>query len=213
MFKRSSASWLEDQDFWRFSGIFRDVFLYAAPSAHVRDMKVIADYDGTNGIFSATLDIAGKCSVKSILTDENGTVIAESNEKESVNWTIENSKPWSAEIPNLYTFTVILTDEDGNEIEVSRTKVGFRRFELKNGIMCLNGKRIIFKGINRHEFDAKTGRAITKEDMLFDIQFMKKNNINAVRTCHYPNNSLWYQLCDAYGIYLIDETNLETHGT
>ena len=106
-----------------------------------------------------------------------------------------------------------LTDEDGNEIEVSRTKVGFRRFELKNGIMCLNGKRIIFKGINRHEFDAKTGRAITKEDMLFDIQFMKKNNINAVRTCHYPNNSLWYQLCDAYGIYLIDETNLETHGT
>ena len=213
VFKRSSASWLEDQDFWRFSGIFRDVFLYAAPSAHVRDMRVIADYDGTNGIFSATLDIVGKCSVKSILTDENGTVIAQSNEKESVNWTIENSKPWSAEIPNLYTFTVILTDEDGNEIEVSRTKVGFRRFELKNGIMCLNGKRIIFKGINRHEFDAKTGRAITKEDMLFDIQFMKKNNINAVRTCHYPNNSLWYQLCDAYGIYLIDETNLETHGT
>ena len=86
--------------------------------------------------------------MKSILTDENGTVIAQSNEKESVNWTIENSKPWSAEIPNLYTFTVILTDEDGNEIEVSRTKVGFRRFELKNGIMCLNGKRIIFKGIN-----------------------------------------------------------------
>ena len=213
VFKRSSASWLEDQDFWRFSGIFRDVFLYAAPYAHVRDMRVIADYDGTNGIFSATLDIAGKCSVKSILTDENGTVIAESNEKESVNLTIENSKPWSAEIPNLYTFTVILTDESGNEIEVSRTKVGFRRFELKNGIMCLNGKRIIFKGINRHEFDAKTGRAITKEDMLFDIRFMKKNNINAVRTCHYPNNSLWYQLCDAYGIYLIDETNLETHGT
>ncbi len=167
VFKRSSASWLEDQDFWRFSGIFRDVFLYAAPSAHVRDMRVIADYDGTNGIFSATLDIVGKCSVRSILTDENGTVIAESNEKGSVNWTIENSKPWSAEIPNHYTFTVILTDESGNEIEVSRTKVGFRRFELKNGIMCLNGKRIIFKGINRHEFDAKTGRAITKEDMLF----------------------------------------------
>ena len=128
-----------------------------------------------NGIFSATLDIAGKCSVKSILTDEkwNGHRTIQMK-KESVNWTIENSKPWSAEIPNLYTFTVILTDEDGNEIEVSRTKVGFRRFELKNGIMCLNGKRIIFKGINRHEFDAKTGRAITKEDMLFDIQFMKK---------------------------------------
>ena len=182
VFKRSSASWLEDQDFWRFSGIFHDVFLYAVPTAHVCDMKIIADYDGTNGIFSALLDIEGECSVKSVLTDQNGTVVVKSNEKESVNWTIENVKPWSAEIPNLYTFTVILSDESGNEVEVSRTKVGFRRFELKNGIMCLNGKRIIFKGINRHEFNVKTGRAITKEDMLFDIQFMKKNNINAVRT-------------------------------
>ena len=213
VFKRSSASWLEDQDFWRFSGIFRDVFLYAVPPAHLRDMKIIADYDDTNGILSAVLDIEGDCSVKSVLTDKNETVVAESNEKTIINRTIENLKPWSAEIPNLYTFTVILSDESGNEIEVSRTKVGFRRFELKNGIMCLNGKRIIFKGINRHEFNAKTGRAITEEDMLFDIQFMKKNNINAVRTCHYPNNSLWYQLCDEYGIYLIDEANLETHGT
>lgn len=213
VFKRSSASWLEDQDFWRFSGIFRDVFLYSIPVAHVRDMKIIADYDGTNGIFYATLNIEGNCSVKSILTDNNGTVIAESDEKNSINWTIENIKPWSAEIPNLYTFTVILTNENEHETEVSKTKVGFRRFELKTGIMCLNGKRIIFKGINRHEFNSKTGRTISKEDMLFDIQFMKKNNINAVRTCHYPNNSLWYQLCDEYGIYLIDETNLETHGT
>ena len=213
VFKRSSASWLEDQDFWRFSGIFRDVFLYAVPVAHVHDMKIIADYDGTNGIFSAILNIEGNCSVKSILTDSNGTVIAESDKRNSINCTIENIKPWSAEIPNLYTFTVILTDENEHETEVSKTKVGFRRFELKNGIMCLNGKRIIFKGINRHEFNSKTGRTISKEDMLFDIQFMKKNNINAVRTCHYPNNSLWYQLCDEYGIYLIDETNLETHGT
>lgn len=213
VFKRSSASWLEDQDFWRFSGIFRDVFLYAIPTAHMRDMKVIADYDGKNGIFSAKLDIDGECYVKEILTDINGTVISESNEKKYVNWTIENIKPWSAEIPNLYTFTVILMDENKNEIEVNRIKVGFRRFELKNGIMHLNGKRIIFKGINRHEFNSKTGRAITKEDMLFDIQFMKKNNINAVRTCHYPNNSLWYELCDEHGIYLIDETNLESHGT
>lgn len=211
VYKRSSASWLEDQDFWRFSGIFRDVYLYAVPSAHVRDMKVNADFDGSNGILSVSLDIEGKCNTKTILTDNNGNVVAESDE--TVNWTIENATPWSAEIPNLYTFTVILTDENGKEIEVSRTKVGFRRFELKNGLMCLNGKRIIFKGINRHEFNVKTGRVITKEDMLFDIQFMKRNNINAVRTCHYPNNSLWYQLCDEYGIYLIDEANLETHGT
>ena len=158
VFKRSSASWLEDQDFWRFSGIFRDVFLYAVPVAHVHDMKIIADYDGTNGIFSAILNIEGNCSVKSILTDSNGTVIAESDKRNSINCTIENIKPWSAEIPNLYTFTVILTDENEHETEVSKTKVGFRRFELKNGIMCLNGKRIIFKGINRHEFNSKTGR-------------------------------------------------------
>lgn len=213
VYKRSSASWLEDQDFWRFSGIFRDVYLYAVPTAHVHDMKVTADYDGTNGIFSAALEIMGECTAKAVLTDKNGKVIAESDVTNSVEWTIENAAPWSAEIPNLYTFTVILTDKNGTEIEVSRTKIGFRRFELKNGIMCLNGKRIIFKGINRHEFNVKTGRVITKKDMLFDIQFMKKNNINAVRTCHYPNNSLWYQLCDEYGIYLIDEANLESHGT
>ena len=131
----------------------------------------------------------------------------------NIRHTVENIRPWSAERPNLYTFTVLLTDASGRELEVSRTMVGFRRFELKDGIMCLNGKRILFKGINRHEFNAKRGRAITEEDMRFDIRFMKQNNINAVRTCHYPNNSLWYQLCDRYGIYLIDETNLETHGT
>lgn len=211
VYKRSSASWLEDQDFWRFSGIFRDVYLYAVPSAHVRDMKVIADYDGSNGIFSASLDIEGKCNIKTVLTDNNGNIVAETDG--TINRIIKNAAPWSAEIPNLYTFTVILTDENGEEIEVSRTKIGFRRFELKNGLMCLNGKRIIFKGINRHEFNMKTGRVITKEDMLFDIRFMKRNNINAVRTCHYPNNSLWYRLCDEYGIYLIDEANLESHGT
>ena len=213
VYKRSSASWLEDQDFWRFSGIFRDVYLYGVPAAHVRDMKVNADFDGTNGIFSADLDIEGICSVRALLTNKNGEAVAESDLTDSVEWTIESAEPWSAEIPNLYTFTVILTDKNGDVIEVSRTKVGFRRFELKDGLMCINGKRIIFKGINRHEFNCKSGRVITDDDMLFDIQFMKKNNINAVRTSHYPNNSKWYQLCDEYGIYLIDETNLETHGT
>ena len=112
-------------------------------------------------------------------------------------------------MPNLYTLIVEITDENGNIIEIGTEKVGFRRFELKNGIMCINGKRIIFKGINRHEFNARNGRTVTEEDMMYDIKFMKKNNINAVRTCHYPNNSRWYELCDEYGIYLIDETNLE----
>ncbi len=213
VYKRSSASWLEDQDFWRFSGIFRDVFLYAVPSSHVRDMNVISDFDGKNGLLSARFDIEGKYSAKALLTDCDDNLIAEAEITDSLNLTLENVKPWSGEIPNLYTLTVILTDENGDEIEVSRTRIGFRRFELKNGLMCLNGKRIIFKGINRHEWNVKTGRVITKEDMLYDIRFMKQNNINAVRTSHYPNNSLWYQLCDEYGIYLIDEANLETHGT
>ncbi len=212
VYKRSTASWLEDQDFWRFSGIFRNVFLYAVPSAHVRDMNVTSDFDGKNGLLKAQLDIEGEYSAKALLTDCDNNLIAEAEITDSLNLTLENVKPWSAEIPSLYTLTVILTDENGTEIEVSKTRIGFRRFELKNGLMCLNGKRIIFKGINRHEWNPKSGRVITKEDMLYDIRFMKQNNINAVRTSHYPNNSLWYQLCDEYGIYLIDETNLETHG-
>ncbi len=214
VYRYSTASWLEDQDFWRFSGIFRDVYLYAVPEIHVRDMKVIADYDYENGsgILTTELDIVGKndYAVKLTLTDKNGNTIYESDAA-NVIASIPDVMPWSAEEPNLYTLTadIIVGDE---VVETAETKVGFRRFELKNNLMCLNGKRILFKGINRHEWSAERGRAITEEDMLWDIRFMKQNNINAVRTCHYPNNSLWYQLCDEYGIYLIDETNLETHG-
>ncbi|WP_298483964.1 glycoside hydrolase family 2 TIM barrel-domain containing protein [uncultured Ruminococcus sp.] len=220
VFKRSSASWLEDQDFWRFSGIFRDVYLYAVPAVHIRDMKIAADYDCEtgNGHFTAELDVMEKNNVKysitANLTDTQGICVSETSVSDGkIDWHIENIAPWSAEIPNLYTFIAEIKDENGNVIEVSTVKVGFRRFELKNGLMCINGKRIIFKGINRHEFNMKNGRSVSEEDMLFDIRFMKRNNINAVRTCHYPNNSRWYELCDEYGIYLIDETNLETHGT
>ena len=215
VYRYSTASWLEDQDFWRFSGIFRDVYLYAVPEIHVRDMKVIADYDyeNGNGILTTELDIIGEkdYSVKLTLTDKNGIKVYESNTAD-VSASIPNVMPWSAEQPVLYTLTAEIT-ADGEIIETAETKVGFRTFELKNGIMCLNGKRIIFKGINRHEWCAEGGRVVTEDDMLWDIRFMKRNNINAVRTCHYPNNSLWYKLCDDYGIYLIDETNLESHGT
>ncbi len=214
VYRYSTASWLEDQDFWRFSGIFREVYLYAVPEIHVRDMKVIADYDheNHNGILTTELDIIGEkdYSVKLTLTDKNGNKVYESDTAD-VTASIPNVMPWSAEQPNLYTLTAEISS-DSEIIETAETKVGFRTFELKNNLMCLNGKRIIFKGINRHEWSAERGRAITVEDMLWDIRFMKQNNINAVRTCHYPNNSLWYQLCDEYGIYLIDETNLETHG-
>ncbi len=215
VYRYSTASWLEDQDFWRFSGIFREVYLYAVPEIHVRDMKVIADYDyeNGNGILNTELDIVGKndYAVKLTLTDKNGNKVYE-GDGANVTASIPDVMPWSAEEPNLYTLTAEII-ADGEIVETAETKVGFRTFELKNNLMCLNGKRIIFKGINRHEWNANGGRVVTEEDMLWDIRFMKQNNINAVRTCHYPNNSLWYQLCDEYGIYLIDETNLESHGT
>ena len=215
VYRYSTASWLEDQDFWRFSGIFREVYLYAVPEIHVRDMKVIADFDYENGsgILTTELDITGDSDyeIKLTLTDKNGNKVYE-GDAANVTASIPDVMPWSAEAPNLYTLTAEII-ADGEIVETAETKVGFRTFELKDGIMCLNGKRIVFKGINRHEWDAERGRAITEEDMLWDIRFMKQNNINAVRTCHYPNNSLWYQLCDEYGIYLIDETNLESHGT
>ena len=215
VYRYSTASWLEDQDFWRFSGIFRDVYLYAVPEIHVRDMKVIADFDyeNVNGILTTELNIIGEkdFSINLTLTDKNGNKVYESNAA-NVTTFIPNVKPWSAENPYLYTLIAEISS-NGEIVETAETRVGFRTFELKDGIMCLNGKRIIFKGINRHEWNANSGRVVTEEDMLWDIRFMKQNNINAVRTCHYPNNSLWYQLCDEYGIYLIDETNLESHGT
>ncbi len=215
VYRYSTASWLEDQDFWRFSGIFRDVYLYAVPEIHVRDMKITADYDyeNGNGILTTELDITGDSDyeIKLTLTDKNGIKVYEGNTA-NVSASIPDVAPWSAEQPNLYTLTAEISS-DSEIIETAETKVGFRTFEMKNGIMCLNGKRIIFKGINRHEWNAEGGRVVTEEDMLWDISFMKRNNINAVRTCHYPNNSLWYKLCDEYGIYLIAETNLESHGT
>ena len=216
VYRYSTASWLEDQDFWRFSGIFRDVYLYAVPEVYIRDMKVIADYDHENkkGFLTTELDIIGDgdYSIKLKLTDKDGDSVFESDSA-NVTADISDISPWSAEEPYLYTLTAEIIMANGKVILTAQTNIGFRTFELKDGIMCLNGKRIIFKGINRHEWNAERGRVITEEDMLWDIRFMKQNNINAVRTCHYPNNSRWYQLCDEYGIYLIDETNLESHGT
>ena len=191
VYRYSTASWLEDQDFWRFSGIFRDVYLYAVPEIHVRDMKVIADYDyeNGNGILATELDIIGDSDyeIKLTLTDKNGIKVYEGNTA-NVSASIPDIMPWSAEQPNLYTITAEISS-DSEIIETAETKIGFRTFELKDGIMCLNGKRIVFKGINRHEWNAEGGRVVTEDDMLWDIRFMKQNNINAVRTCHYPNNS------------------------
>ncbi|WP_317301662.1 glycoside hydrolase family 2 TIM barrel-domain containing protein [Ligilactobacillus animalis] len=222
VFKYSSASWIEDQDFWRLNGIFRDVFLYALPKAHLADIHVTAnlDDDYETGIFELKATVTGQTDdnfLHARLLDPDKRVAFETKVPltQTINLGQELSQvaPWSAELPNLYTLELTLEDKDGAVFEFVPEKVGFRRFEIQDGLMLLNGKRILFKGVNRHEFDPKLGRAITKEDMLWDIKFMKRHNINAVRTSHYPNQTLWYRLCDEYGIYLIDEANLESHGS
>ncbi len=221
VYKRSSASWIEDQDFWRFSGIFRDVYLYAVPETHVEDLfvKALLDEAYVDGRLDITMKLTGRLSgtVTVALEDENGDTVytASAPAAEEVRFAqeIPTVKQWSAEAPNLYQLLIMVTDENDNVVEAIPQDVGFRSFEMKNGVMHINGKRILFRGVNRHEFNCKRGRAITEEDMLWDIRFMKRYNLNAVRTCHYPNQSLWYKLCDRWGIYLIDETNLESHGS
>lgn len=222
VYKRSSASWLEDQDFFRFSGIFRDVFLYSIPRVHVRDIFVKAGLtdsyqEGTIEIRAELIGYIDDVTIEASLRDGDEKEIWNGNAegKEEVFFKASGLAvlPWSAEEPRLYRLYLYVKNEEGQILEFIPQKVGFRRFEMKDRIMCLNGKRILFKGVNRHEFDPVRGRAITREDMLWDIRFMKQHNINAVRTSHYPNQTLWYELCDEYGIYLIDETNLESHGS
>ncbi len=226
VYKRSSASWIEDQDFWRFSGIFRDVYLYGIPEIHIRDLFVKATLDESyiNGHLNIDLELMSldnykNYNIKAYFKDREDNLVYDfgsikvDGRKTNLKTTINDVKPWSAEEPYLYTLYIEVLDKDNNLIEVAPQKVGFRTFEMKDNIMHINGKRIIFKGINRHEFNSRKGRAITNEDMLWDIRFFKQHNINSVRTSHYPNRSLWYDLCDEYGIYLIDEANLESHGS
>lgn len=220
VFKRSSASWIEDQDFWRFSGIFREVYLYAVPEVHVRDVAVSQSLtdDYHTGVFGIQADLIGdgtSAQISCCLRDPQGQMVFEATcsaeETIAFGGKIPSVLAWSAESPFLYDLELRIFQNE-KIIEIVTQKVGFRRFEMIDGIMCLNGKRMVLKGINRHEFSHLRGRAITEEEMLWDIRFMKQHNINAVRTSHYPNQSLWYDLCDQYGIYLIDETNLESHG-
>lgn len=220
VYKRCSGSWLEDQDFWRFSGLFRDVYLYAVPHIHIADLFVSTELsqDLREARLRVRLSLQGDvpAKVRAILQSPGGEIVAEQEEawKESggLSMAVEHPMLWSAEEPNLYTLLLYVYDAQGRLVEVVPQKTGFRRFEIEDGLMKFNGKPIQFRGINRHEFHCRRGRAVTREDMEYDIRFLKRNNINAVRTCHYPNQSLWYQLCDTYGIYVIDETNLETHG-
>ncbi|WP_419882939.1 glycoside hydrolase family 2 TIM barrel-domain containing protein [Peribacillus sp. B-H-3] len=224
VYQRSTGSWLEDQDFWRFSGIFRDVYLYTIPEIHISDLHIHADLDSTftKGSLKADLSFLAENRVPSKITgelfDAKGNKVAAGTGEyaggsSSLSLNLDEPELWSAENPYLYKLYIQVFGEDGHLLEVVPQKVGFRRFEMVNKIMTINGKRIVFKGVNRHEFNCRTGRAITKEDMLWDIKTLKRNNINAVRTSHYPNQSYWYELCDEYGVYVIDEMNLETHGS
>ncbi len=215
------GSWLEDQDFWRLSGIFRDVSIYELPSLHIADYRTESrwDYEEERGSFVIDVYLNGDVGLtqstltvslydeETLMWEETKTAIGN---QVSFSYCDSGLKPWSGESPKLYTVLLTL---DGVQEEFVSFYTGFRTFEIKDGIMCLNGKRIVFHGINRHEFGADFGRAITKEAMLSDILVLKRNNINAVRTSHYPNCTYWYELCDRYGIYVMDETNLETHGT
>ena len=229
VFKWTSSSWCEDQDFYRFSGIFRSVYLYTMPKVHVYDLKVepVVDEAVLNADLLVTMQMRGEGKARLILTGSRNYSVLEEKEEQiifseelpvsegEVHFEKEVKKPdlWSAEIPNLYTLTIECFDQNGERSELVSQKIGFRRFEMKDGIMTLNGKRIVFKGVNRHEFSSKTGRAVTREEVLKDIVTMKQNNINAIRTCHYPDASIIYDLCDEYGLYMIAENNLESHGS
>jgi len=261
VFKWTSSSWCEDQDFYRFSGIFRSVYLYTMPKVHVYDLKVqpVVEESLENAKLVLDMEICGKVetveksaddakmqnvSAKIMLTGSRddskegaagsvseNTIFSETisfqpnNTSDTIRFTdtgaatvhfeqqVSHPNLWSAEHPELYTLTVELFDENGNSVEFISQNIGFRRFEMKDGIMTLNGKRIVFKGVNRHEFSSKTGRAVSKEEVLQDIITMKQNNINAIRTCHYPDASGIYELCDRYGLYMIAENNLESHGS
>jgi len=231
VFRWHDGSYLEDQDFWRISGIERDVFLYALPKLSVWDFFLKADLDAkyTNGLFSALVDLrkfAGNTtqsgSVLVEVQDVNGKTVYSNQQKFKVtadsiqtitfNGILKNPLKWSAEMPNLYDCIISWKDAAGNVLGVTGSKIGFRKVEIKNAQLMINGVATYVHGVNRHEHDEILGHVSTRALMIKDIQLMKENNINAVRTSHYPNDPLWYKLCDEYGMYLVDEANIETHG-
>lgn len=251
VFKWTTGSWMEDQDFFRFSGIFRDVYLFTRPVTDIYDIRIqtLLDDDYKHAELKADLKVSGKGTIKAKLVglplyaksslspeivtgsqhvrtvfecsvDLDGSHTA--NDSDTFNGAIDtftisakdlDVKLWSAEVPQLYELLLYVYDEDNQLTEIVSQPVGFRRFELKNTMMHLNGKRIVFKGVNRHEFSSKAGRVPQEDEILQDVLTMKRHNINAIRTSHYPNDSRIYQLCDRFGLYMIDETNMETHGT
>ena len=223
VFKHSTASWIEDQDMFRFSGIFRSVNLLAQPLVHVEDLNIrpIVTDNYQDGIFNIDLQLHGEKTgnVNVRVIDNDGNTLV--NETHPVDSTVEvrdqfleNVHLWDNHDPYLYQLLIEIRDDEGNLVELVPYRFGFRRIEInKDHVVLLNGQRLIINGVNRHEWNAKRGRAITMDDMTSDIQTFKENNINAVRTCHYPDQIPWYYLCDDNGIYMMAENNLESHAT
>ncbi len=234
VYKKASSAWLEDQDFFRFSGIFRDVLLYAKPKVHIEDLWVspLVCEDLKNGEFSFKVKMENQPNVTFELQDMSGNVVLsekpsfeimnESKVEEAENdinyfvsnkYKLENITLWDINKPNLYTLLITVLDENGEISEVVSQKIGFRHFVIRDAVMYLNGTRLIINGVNRHEWNPSKGRAISNDDMEADIEVFKRNNVSAVRTSHYPNQTYFYELCDKNGIIMMDETNLETHGS
>ncbi|EEO45666.1 Beta galactosidase small chain [Phocaeicola dorei 5_1_36/D4] len=212
VFRWCDGSYLEDQDFFRYSGVGRDCYLYARNKKRIQDIRVTPDLDAAyqNGSLSINLDLKGSGKVDLELVDTQGKQVATATANKSglITMNVENPKKWSAETPYLYTLRASMQGSN----EVIPVKVGFRKIELKGDQILVNGKAVLFKGADRHEMDPDGGYVVSPERMLQDIQIMKQFNLNAVRTCHYPDDNLWYDLCDQYGIYVVAEANIESHG-
>lgn len=215
------GTYLEGQDFWRMGGIMRDCYLVARNDVHIQDFQLTPQLDSiyTNAVLHAKIQLNKTANNAASIEIYDGSTLVKKatvsftdSAKNNLDIPLSQPKLWSAETPNLYTVLIKLKDAKGNVSEVIPQKVGFRQIEIKDGHLLVNGKAILIKGVNRHEIDPITGETIPKEAMLRDVKLMKQFNINAVRTSHYPNDEYWYQLCDEYGIYVVDEANIESHG-
>lgn len=228
VYKNSTAAYIEDQDFFRFFGIFRNVTLYAKPKLHVEDLwvKPRLTEDLTKGSVEVQIRLSRESSeteraqgkVKIVLQDADGRMLGEQTLAAAlairVSFVVDDKVMlWENKNPYLYQMVITLEDEQGNVVQVVPCAVGFRHIEIRDKVILFNGRRLIINGVNRHEWSAEGGRCITMQDMEYDIECFKRNNINAVRTCHYPDQMPWYDLCDRNGIYVMSETNLESHGS
>jgi len=234
VFRWCDGSYLEDQDFWRLSGIFRNVYLYSVPNVHLRDVEIQASLDsdyrdgtinvtasvrnlGTRGLYQPNVecqlfDTEGNRVDNAVLKGHSTYIESGAETIIPFSCTVHEPEQWSAEKPYLYTAVILLRNKDGDILEIVSQKTGFRKVEISRGQLLVNGKPVLLKGVNRHEHDPVSGHYITRESMIRDIRLMKQLNINTVRTCHYPDDPLWYELCDMYGLYVIDEANIESHG-